>query len=121
MVRSLEQRGPLTLPPEKVAVKPTGVRGRCYDKLKAHISNQQLDLLVTPDELNTALEDLRKFPLVEEATQTLAKALRERKLPDLAHLIVSLHRDQLLCAYSDTRAARREPRVICSMGFSPST
>ncbi len=111
--------GPLTTPPEKVAVKPTGVRGRCYDKLKAHMSNPQLNLLITDDDLNAALEDLRRFPLLEGATQTLAKALRERKPPDLAHLIVSLHRDGLLSAYPDTGFARLEPRVICSMGLSP--
>ncbi len=110
-------RGPLVSPPEKVTVMPTGVRGRCYEKLKAHMAHPQLDLLITEEQMNAALEDLRQFPLLESAMQSLAKALRERKPPDLARLIVDLHRDGLLCSYPDTGFARQEPRVICSMGF----
>ncbi|MCY3563397.1 MAG: helicase-related protein [bacterium] len=111
--------GPLGSPPGKVAVKPTGVRGRCYDKLKAHQDNPQLDLLTSQEEMNQALEDLRRFPLLESATQRLAKALRERKTSDLARLVVDLHREGLLCAYPESPTSRREPRVICSMGFDP--
>lgn len=109
--------GPLTAPPEKTAVVPTGVRGQCYNKLKAHASHSQLNLLVSEDDLNAALEDLRRFPLFPTTMQTLSGALRERSPADLADLIVKLHKDNLLCAYPDTDFARREPRVICSMGF----
>ena len=109
--------GPLTAPPEKAAVMPTGVRGQCYNKLKAHASHSQLNLLVSEDDLNSALEDLRRFPLLPTTMQTLSSALRERSPADLADLIVMLHKDDLLCAFPDTDFARREPRVICSMGF----
>ena len=98
---------------------PTGVRGRCYDKLKAHMANPQLDLLTATEEMNQALEDLRRFPLRESATQTLARALRERKPADLARLIADLHREGLLCSYPGGAVSRQEPRVICSMGFGP--
>ncbi len=110
-------RGPLTAPPAKVAEMPTGVRGRCYEKLKSHMADPQLDLLISPEDMNAALEDLRRYPLLESATQALAKALRERKPPDLARLITDLHQDGRLCAYPDRQLARQEPRVICSMGF----
>ena len=109
--------GPLTVPPEKVAVMPTGVRGRCYAKLKDHMSDRQLNLLITEDELNAALEDLRRFPLLPSALQTLSNAVRERTTADLADLIVKLHKDGLLSEYPETAIDRREPRVICSMGF----
>ena len=109
--------GPLTTPPEKVAVVPTGVRGRCYEKLKTHKSSPQLDLLAPDEELGAALEDLRRFPLQPSALQTLARAVRERTPADLAALIVDLHREHLLCEYPDTSTTRTEPRVICSMGL----
>jgi len=109
--------GPLTTPPEKVAVVPTGVRGRCYEKLKTYKSSPQLDLLAPDEELGAALEDLRRYPLQPSALQTLARAVRERTPADLAALIVDLHREHLLCEYPDTSATRTEPRVICSMGF----
>ena len=109
--------GPLTTPPEKVAVVPTGVRGRCYEKLKTYRSNPQLDLLAPEDDLDAALEDLRKFPLQPAALQTLARAVRARTPADLAALIVDLHRERMLCQYADASTTRFEPRVICSMGF----
>ena len=109
--------GPLTTPPEKVAVVPTGVRGRCYEKLKTYKSSPQLDLLAPQEDLDAALEDLRRFPLQPSALQTLAKAVRQRKPPDLAALIVDLHREQLLCQYPDPSTTHQEPSVICSMGF----
>ncbi len=111
--------GPLTTPPAKVAVVPTGVRGRCYESLKTYKSSPQLDLLAPDEELGTALEDLRRFPLQPSALQTLARAARERTPADLAALIVSLHREQILCEYPDTSTTLVEPRVICSMGFGP--
>ena len=112
--------GPLTTPPEKVAVVPTGVRGRCYEKLKTYKSSPQLDLLAPDEELGAALEDLRRFPLQPSALQTLARAVRERTPADLAALIVGLHREQMLCEHPDTSTTRTEPRVICSMGLGTS-
>ena len=109
--------GPLVAPPRKVAVVPTGVRGRCYNKLKDHADQAQLDLFTSADGLDRALEDLRRFPLRESASQRLARALRERRTPDLAALIVELHKEKMLCAYPDPQQSRNEPRVICSMGF----
>ena len=109
--------GPLTTPPEKVAVVPTGVRGRCYEKLKTYKSSPQLDLLAPEEDLGAALEDIRRFPLQPSALQTLARAVRERTPADLAALIVGLHREQMLCEHPDTLTTRTEPRVICSMGF----
>ena len=111
-------KGPLTTPPEKVAVAPTGVRGRCYNKLKDHAAQAQPDLFVEPDDLDLALEDMRKFPLLDTALQRLARALRELGTPDLAALIVDLHKEKMLCDYPDPSLPHREPRVICSMGFA---
>ena len=109
-------KGPLTTPPGKVAVVPTGVRGRCYQKLKNFKSNPQLDLLAPQQELNAALEDLRRYPLQPSALQTLARALRERTPADLAALITDLHREQMLGEYPDPSTSNQEPRVICSIG-----
>ena len=110
--------GPLTAPPEKVAVVPTGVRGRCYNKLKDHASQAQFDLFTTPEDLDRALEDLRRFPLRNSSLQRLARALRELATPDLAALVVGLYKEGMLCNYPDPAQPRREPRVICSMGFA---
>lgn len=57
-------------------------------------------------------------PSLSGALQTLSKAARERTAADLADLIVPLHKDGLLSEYPETGIDRREPRVICSMGFS---
>lgn len=112
--------GPLTSPPEKVAVVPTGVRGRCYSKLKDHASQAQLDMFTSAADLDRALEDLRRYPLLESSTQRLAVALRERSTPDLAALIVELYKEQVICDYPDPSRSRTEPRIICSMGFRTS-
>ena len=82
-------------------------------------TEQEIDTLQDPkaDDLDRALEDLRRFPLRESASQRLARALRERRTPDLAALIVELHKEKMLCAYPDPQQSRNEPRVICSMGF----
>lgn len=109
--------GPLTAPPEKVAEVPTGVSGRCYNKLKYHTTQAQFDLFTTPEDLDRALEDLRRFRLRNSSLQRLAHALRELATPDLAALVVGLHKENMLCHYPDAATPRREPRVICSMGF----
>ncbi len=110
--------GPLTAPPEKVAVVPTGVRGRCYNKLKDYTSQSQLDLFASMEDLDSALEDLRRFPLRNSASQRLARALRELSPADLAALIVDLHKEKMLCEFPDPALSHQEPRVICSMGFT---
>ena len=109
--------GPIASPPEKTAKVPTGIRGRCYNKLKGFTALAQPDLFVSPEDLDQALEQLRLFPLTNSSAQLLSIELRNSSKPDLAARIVDLYKEQLLCVLPDPSRPRNEPRVICSMGF----
>ncbi|MYD04086.1 MAG: NgoFVII family restriction endonuclease [Acidimicrobiia bacterium] len=111
--------GPITSPPDKTAVVPIGIRGRCYEKLKDYSSQPQLELYVSPEDLDQALEQLRRFPLMDRAAQLLSIELRSNSQSGLAARIVDLYKEQMLCRLPDPSRPRSEPRVICSMGFDP--
>ena len=111
--------GPLRAPVEGATAALTGVRGRCWERLKNHRSDIEPNLLFTAEALDQALGNLCEWPLQEGATHRLAGALRERRIEDLAALIVNLHADGLLCVTPEEGAPREvlEPRIICSMGL----
>ena len=59
---------------------------------------------------------LYRRPLREAATQTLAKALRERTPDDLGDLIVMLHEEDRLCV-DDSDLEEDDLRIVCSLGL----
>ena len=60
---------------------------------------------------------MNERPLSDAATQSLAKAARERSVDDLAALVVDLHNDDRLCVPAAPDGAGNEPAVVCTMGL----
>lgn len=99
--------------------RPSGARFRTYERLKAYAEEVKNTLFATP-ELNKAIEDIYKCPLLQSATDTLNRQLKSG-ISDLAlaELVVALRQDARLCRVTeDVEAA--EPQVICSLGLRKS-
>jgi hypothetical protein len=68
-------------------------------------------------ELNRAIEELYRFPLLESAIRVLNDRLRAGIVDEqLVELVIALREDGRLCIVGDD-AARVEPRIICSLGL----
>jgi superfamily II DNA or RNA helicase len=96
--------------------RPSGARFRTYERLKAFADEIKGTLLAMP-ELNKAIEDIYKYPLLQSATDTLNRQLKSGiDDPTLADLVISLRQDARLCRVSEDDQAA-EPQVICSLGL----
>jgi hypothetical protein len=96
--------------------RPSGARFRAYERLKAYSEEIQGTLFATP-ELNKAIEDIYKHPLLQSATDSLNRQLKSGVSdPALAELVVALRQDARLCRVTDD-AATAEPQIICSLGL----
>ena len=97
--------------------RPSGARFRTYERLKKYAESLQGTLLANP-ELNKAIEDIYKYPLLQSATDILNRQLKSGiDDPTLADLVISLRQDARLCRVSDEDDAA-EPQVICSLGLA---
>lgn len=96
--------------------RPGGARFRTYERLKAHAADLKDTLFATP-ELNKAIDDIYKYPLLQSATDTLNRQLKGGiSNEELAALVISLRQDARLCRLAeDTEMG--EPQVICSLGL----
>src|SRR5262249_42056760 len=76
--------------------RPSGARFRTYERLKKSADDIKGTLLVMPD-LNKAIEDIYKYPLLQSATDTLNRQLKSG-IDDatLAALVISLRQDARL-------------------------
>ncbi len=96
--------------------RPSGARFRTYERLKAFADEIKGTLLVMP-ELNKAIEDIYKYPLLQSATDTLNRQLKSGiDDPELAELVISLRQDARLCRVTEDDETA-EPQVICSLGL----
>jgi superfamily II DNA or RNA helicase len=96
--------------------RPSGARFRTYERLKAFADEIKGTLLVMP-ELNKAIEDIYKYPLLQSATDTLNRQLKSGiDDPTLAELVISLRQDARLCRVTEDDEVT-EPQVICSLGL----
>jgi superfamily II DNA or RNA helicase len=96
--------------------RPSGARFRTYERLKAFANDIKGTLLASP-ELNKALEDIYKYPLLQSATDTLNRQLKSGiSDEDMAELVIALRQDVRLCRVTDEEAMG-EPQVICSLGL----
>jgi hypothetical protein len=96
--------------------KKTGARYRTYERLKAYAADLRGTLFDTV-ELNKAIDHLLKFPLLQTATDTLNRRLRENiETEPLIDLVLSLHRDGRLCRVLEDGEAS-EAKIICSLGL----
>jgi hypothetical protein len=96
--------------------RPSGARFRTYERLKAFADEIKGTLIVIP-ELNKAIEDIYKYPLLQSATDTLNRQLKSGiDDPTLAELVVALRQDARLCRVAED-VDTAEPQVICSLGL----
>lgn len=96
--------------------RPSGARFRSYERLKAFAGEIKGTPLAMPD-LNKAIEDIYKYPLLQSATDTLNRQLKagidDTKLAELA---IALRQDARLCRVTEDDNVA-EPQVICSLGL----
>ena len=112
--------GPLRAPLGQTTGALQGIRRKVWQTLQAHIDTFEDNLLFTLTEIQTAHDAINDHPLKESATNTLAKAATERSPKDLAALVVSLWKNDMLCIPPQT-TTQTEATSICAMGFRQGT
>ena len=100
--------------------RPSGARFRTYERLRAYADQLQGTLfgeLPASQTLLRAIDQIYRFPLRENATQSLNRQLRSGIQDDaLAELVLNLYEEDRLCLVEETQETQ-EPRIICSMGL----
>jgi hypothetical protein len=100
--------------------RPSGARFRTYERLKRFADDIKSTLMGAGQqysELNKAIEDIYKYPLLQSATDILNRQLKSGiDDPTLAELVISLRQDARLCRVAEEHDAA-EPQVICSLGL----
>lgn len=111
--------GPLRFPAAAADGQIAGVRSRCWNRLRGHLNGNaqqtQGNLLWDPDTLDEALGVLHARPLLRDARERIATALKEHSDDNLAALVSELHTHNQLCIPEATETA--QPQIICSMGI----
>jgi len=103
--------------------RPSGARFKTYERLKRWRERQgnTRDLFITEGyirRVDTALEDIHRYPLYQSATDTLNRRLKAGISDnDLIELVFSLRDDGRLCQI-DEQDPQREPSLICSLGLA---
>lgn len=97
--------------------RPSGARFRVYERLKRFADENKGTLFVS-QELSKTIDDIYRFPLRENAKDTLNRLLRSG-IQDfqLAELVVSLRSEDRLCIVAEEQEDK-DPQIICSMGLS---
>jgi hypothetical protein len=98
--------------------RPAGARFRTYERLKAYAQGVAGTLLDHPG-LQSAVEDIYRYPLTQAATDALNRHLRSGATDETLAQLVLMYRqeDRLVLATEEQRD--REPHIICSMGLKP--
>ncbi|MBI5445655.1 MAG: SWF/SNF helicase family protein, partial [Deltaproteobacteria bacterium] len=96
--------------------RPSGARFRTYERLKRYAAAEKGTLFESP-ELLKAIDEIYRYPLRQNAVDTLNRQLRagieDHKLVDL---VLSLREEDRLCVVEEESEAQ-EPRIICSLGL----
>lgn len=98
--------------------RPSGARFKTYERLKGHAQDVSGQIFASP-ELDKAIEEIYRYPLLQTATDTLNRQLKSGiDNQTLADLVVGLRADGRLCQiHDDGDQPDLEPRIICSMGL----
>jgi superfamily II DNA or RNA helicase len=100
--------------------RPSGARYKTYERLKRYheeVGAQGLAPLQNLAPLQSALEEIYKYPLYPFATDLLNRKLRSGANDrELAELVIALREDDRLCIVHEEDQAR-EPTIVCSMGL----
>ncbi|HPG61133.1 MAG TPA: helicase-related protein [Casimicrobium sp.] len=100
--------------------RPSSPRRRSYERLK-HYATLQGQTLFRDEELERALDDIYQRPLLETASDLLARLMRSGvNDEELSEAVKSLREEGRL-TYAEEDANLREPRVVCSMGLIAGT
>jgi hypothetical protein len=103
--------------------RPSGARFRSYDRLKRYLRDigATRSLFVTDQyvrEIEKALDDIYRYPLIQSATDTLNRQLKSAITNErLADLVIALRDEGRLCVVQEEDDAERDPQIICSMGL----
>ena len=112
--------GPLRSPAAAAEGPLSGVRSRCWNRLRGYLNstthNTQGNLLWDPTTLDAALDALSRRPLLRDARERVATALQEHSDDNLAALVADLHTRNELCVPEAAEIA--PPQIICSMGLT---
>ena len=103
--------------------RPSGARFKVYERLKRYRDDLQKNAPTLLDpRLDRALDDVYRYALRSQATDTLNRQLKTgARDEDLASVVIALREEDRLCAVEEA-APEREPRIICSLGlFQPGT
>ena len=98
--------------------RPNSTRRRTYEALKRHLDYLRAnEPLFLRDELERALDDVYRHPLLESARDRLNRQLRASiSDEDLAELVIGLWQDDRLSRKQEGDE-EREPRILCSLGL----
>ncbi|MDI6753321.1 MAG: helicase-related protein [Thermodesulfobacteriota bacterium] len=99
--------------------RPSGARFRTYERLKQYAEEVKNTLFDRP-ELHRAVEEIYRFPLREAAKDALNRLLRSHASNEAFVQKVLALRDADALTVKSEEIVSREPRIICSMGFSAS-
>jgi superfamily II DNA or RNA helicase len=96
--------------------RPSGARFRTYERLKNYAARVKDTLFDTP-QLHEAVDEIYRYPLQSNATNTLNRQLKSG-IDDssLADLVTNLRHDDQLCQISEEHE-QGEPQIICSLGL----
>ena len=112
--------GPLRSPAAAAERQLSGVRSRCWNRLRGYLNSAaqhtQGNLLWEPTTLIDALDVLSQRPLLRDAREKIATSLQEHSDDNLAALVSDLHTRNELCVPQATEIA--PPHIICSMGLT---
>jgi len=97
--------------------RPSAPRRRVYDRLK-HYASEQTNTLFRDHELERALDDIYRHPLLETTADLLNRLMRGGVNDVELAEAVKTSREEGRLTYTDEDAALREPRIVCSLGLN---
>jgi len=97
--------------------RPSGARFRTYERLKAYADSIK-GTLFESHTLNSAIDEIYRFPLRQSAIDTLNRKLKEGAGDhQLADLVIALRDEDRLCITDESEVEQQEPQIICSLGL----